>query len=180
MTRTKGAPRADVDDRDEVRALFAKLKAALPKLKELLDRCSDHWGYEDPIYRFYHQSYKVYGLQETTSSIVQALQALAPDRPLNEWFVQIVKSGTGKTFEMEHNKRWIEETRPHPRGVLPRSVLPRDGGALWQGAEAATALAAERVGRVPLPLQPALNRRLTPPRPGRRPRFLRERSPAPP
>lgn len=124
MTRA----RADVDDRAEVQALFANLKAALPKLKELLDGCSDHWGYEDPVYRFYHQSYKAYGLQETTEAIVKALQALAPDRPLNEWFVQIVKCGTGKTFEMEHNKRWLEETRPileaffHARYFLEMAV----------------------------------------------------------
>ena len=26
----------------------------LPQLKELLAAVSSHWGYEDPIYRFYH------------------------------------------------------------------------------------------------------------------------------
>jgi hypothetical protein len=33
----------------------------------------DWWGYEDPIYRFYHHSFKVYALQEQTSRIVAAL-----------------------------------------------------------------------------------------------------------
>ena len=51
------------DDRPEIQVLLANLKAALPELEKLLDECSDHWGYEDPIYRFYHQSFKVYGIQ---------------------------------------------------------------------------------------------------------------------
>ena len=41
-----------------------------------------------------------------------ALRALAPDRALNEWFTQIIADGTGKTFEMAHNTRWLEVTRP--------------------------------------------------------------------
>lgn len=47
------------DDRPEVHALLVSLKASLPKLEKLLDECSDHWGYEDPIYRFYHQLQRV-------------------------------------------------------------------------------------------------------------------------
>ncbi len=102
----------DIDDREEAQRLFVNLRAALSKLKELLARCSSHWGYEDPIYRFYHQSFKVFHLQRATSEIVEALQALAPDRPLNAWFLQIVASGTGKTFHPDYNRRWPEETRP--------------------------------------------------------------------
>jgi hypothetical protein len=60
-------PLDEPDGREPVQRLFANLKAALPGLRELLERCSDHWGYEDPVYRFYHQSFKVYGLQETTT-----------------------------------------------------------------------------------------------------------------
>ena len=41
-----------------------------------------------------------------------ALQSLAPDRNLNESFIAIVRDGTGKTFEGEHNRRWLEVTRP--------------------------------------------------------------------
>src|SRR4051794_31311782 len=103
---------ADHDARPEVVALFARLKAALPGLEELLERCSGHWGYEDPIYRFYYQSFKVYSLQERTTKIVEALQALAPERELDKWFRQIVSEGTGHKFEMAHNSRWLEETRP--------------------------------------------------------------------
>ena len=51
-----------VDDRPAVQALVASLQSALPELERILDECSDHWGYEDPFYRFYHQSFKVYAL----------------------------------------------------------------------------------------------------------------------
>lgn len=92
--------------------MFRNLKVSLPALEVVLDACHNHWGYEDHVYRFYHQSFKVYGLQETTTAIVAVLQALAPERKLNDWFVQIVKDGTGKVFEPAHNQRWLEVTRP--------------------------------------------------------------------
>jgi hypothetical protein len=101
-----------VHDRPEVLSLLSNLQASLPELEKLLEEASSHWGYEDGVYRFYHQSFKVYGLQHTTLSIVTALQALAPSRKLNEWFMQIVRNGTGTTFEREHNERWLEVTRP--------------------------------------------------------------------
>jgi hypothetical protein len=95
----------DVDDRLEVQRLFENLKASLPGLEKLLEECSSHWGYENPVYRFYHQSFKVYSLQESTHAIVSALQALAPERRLNDWFMRIVQDGTAKTFEPDHNRR---------------------------------------------------------------------------
>ncbi|MGH7489484.1 MAG: hypothetical protein ACREMY_28365, partial [bacterium] len=60
-------------------ALLQSLRRDKRELEELLTKCNDHWGYEDPIYRFYHQSFKVYWLQESTRSIVDKLQALAPE-----------------------------------------------------------------------------------------------------
>ena len=56
----------DLDDRPEVVSLFKRLKSALPELEKRLEECTSHWGYEDPIYRFYHQSFKVYLLQNST------------------------------------------------------------------------------------------------------------------
>lgn len=112
------ANRDAVDDRAEVQRLFEQLVASRPQLEELLDKCNTHWGYEDGLYRFYHQSYKVYGLQQSTTTIVAALQALAPDRKLNDWFTQIVREGTGRPFELEHNKRWLEVTRPMVEAFL--------------------------------------------------------------
>jgi hypothetical protein len=120
--------RANVDERPEVQSLFKSLRASVPELEKLLEHCNSHWAHEDGVYRFYHQSFKVYGVQALTTRIVAALQALAPDRKLNEWFVQIVNEGTGKKFELEHNRQWLAITRPiveaffHARYFLEMAV----------------------------------------------------------
>ena len=109
-------------------ALLGRLRERGSALADLLAKCSDHWGYEDPVYRFYHQSFKVYDIQRQTESIVAALVELGPDRPLNEWFADIVRLGTGKEFAAEHNVRWLEVTRPmleaffHARFFLEMAV----------------------------------------------------------
>jgi hypothetical protein len=92
--------------------LLAAIKNNLPALEKLLSEATGHWGGEDLVYRFYHQSWKVYGAQDLTTRIVEALRALLPDVPLNEWFVAIVHEGTGRKFESADNKRWLEVTRP--------------------------------------------------------------------
>ena len=71
-----------MDQRAFEEALLRNLRLHQPELTALLEECSSHWGFEDPIYRFYHQSFKVYALQDQTSRIVRALEGLAPDRPL--------------------------------------------------------------------------------------------------
>jgi hypothetical protein len=91
--------------------LLAAVKTQLPKLRELYAEVSDR-NYEDPIYRFYHGSFKVYGLQLATGEIVWALHELLPGIPLNEMFMTIIREGTGKKFNRSHNRRWQEETRP--------------------------------------------------------------------
>lgn len=91
--------------------LLANLKARLPHLHDLLQACDDHWGFEDPVYRFYHQSFKVYQLQKQTERIVTLLRELLPDSDLNALFFEIVSQGTGKTFSPEHNRDWPGHTR---------------------------------------------------------------------
>lgn len=125
---------AEGDRRPEVLELVKNLKAALPGLEKLFAELSGHWAYEDKVYRFYHQSFKVFGLQKHTLAIVEALKGLTPapdpgrkrskfwyyykeDRPpepppLHPWFLKIVQDGTGKEFGMEDNQRWLEATRP--------------------------------------------------------------------
>ena len=97
---------------EEAGKLLSAAKRKLPELKALLASVSDHWGYEDPVYRFYHQSFKVYSLQTTTLKIVSELQALAPHLKLNSDFLEIVAEGTGKQFDMSHNANWLKHTRP--------------------------------------------------------------------
>jgi len=141
------APQA-IDTRPEVSALLVNLKKERKPLNTLLQSCSGEWTYFDPVYRYYHQSFKVFGLQAKTLELVAALQALAPDQKLNARFLKIVTEGTGKTFELEHNQRWDEVTRPileaffHARFFLecavrsarslraPPQLLPSDWAAL--------------------------------------------------
>ena len=124
----KGELPEDTDDRPLVNDLFKNLKNELPVLEKLLEDCSGPWGYEDPIYRFYHQSYKMYHLQGQTIEIVSKLQVLLPDVPLNEWFMQIIKEGTEKSITGEDNRNWLALTRPiveaffHARYFLEMAV----------------------------------------------------------
>src|SRR6266508_2310679 len=119
-------------DRTVETELIRNLKTRLLGLRALLDDSNSHWGYEDPIYRFYHHSYKVFSLQSRTEQIVRALQELLPDRPLNPWFLQIVVEGTGKTFSLEMNAAWETHTRPileaffHARFFLEMAVRYAD------------------------------------------------------
>jgi hypothetical protein len=116
-----------VDARPEAQSVFGNLKASLATLERLFE-VYGRWEYEDGVYRFYHQSFKVYRLQNATLEIVAALQGLSPDRKLNDWFMQIVADGTSKEFEDEHNERWLAVTRPiveaflHARYFLEMAV----------------------------------------------------------
>jgi hypothetical protein len=92
--------------------LLLRLKERLPDLHALLERMERHWGIEDRVYRFYHQSFKVYRVQEMTEEAVALLQSLLPERSLNAWFLQIVSEGTGKEFDPSHNDDWLRQTRP--------------------------------------------------------------------
>jgi len=60
--------------------LLTNIQARWSELAELLEEVSSHSVYEDLVYRFYHQSFKVYRLQDETRRIVAALQRLAPKR----------------------------------------------------------------------------------------------------
>lgn len=118
-----------LDERPGVRRLFRRIQRALPRLETLLAHYSSHWGFEDPIYRLYHQSWKVYGLQDATLKIVAELQALAPGRPLDAWFAAIVERGTPmQPWKREDNERWVEVATPmveaffHARFFLEMAV----------------------------------------------------------
>ncbi len=94
--------------------LLANIKASISALDTLLEEISSHWVYEDPIYRFYYQSFKVYSLQNITRRIVDALRDLAPEgQSLCKEFEEIIKEGvSGKEFKHEHNEKWTHHTRP--------------------------------------------------------------------
>lgn len=81
------------------------------ELQELWKQVNSHWGYEDPVYRFYHQSFKVFPLQRKIGEIVAALRGLVPGRELHPAFEQIVEQGTGKPMVFEINDQWVQVTR---------------------------------------------------------------------
>jgi hypothetical protein len=98
--------------------LLANIKEKMPELEELLTKINGHWCYEDYIYRFYHQSFKVYYLQSSTLEIIETLKKIAPQwvkerNRYNCFLEEILKEGASeKKFEMDHNKEWLEHTRP--------------------------------------------------------------------
>ncbi len=110
--------------------LLANIKARLPELEGLLDQMSSHWAYEDPVYRFYYGSFKVYDLQEQTRRVAEVLESLAPEgAAVSSVFREIMDAGaSGKRFEMDHNKEWTRHTRPfveaffHARFFLEMAV----------------------------------------------------------
>ena len=100
------------EHRENANKLLRNIKQRLPKLEELLAQVEDHWGMEDGFFRFYHQSFRVYRLQDATEEICKALQDLLPDHSMNRWFSEIVAQGTGHEFEMSHNQDWLRHARP--------------------------------------------------------------------
>jgi hypothetical protein len=109
----RGSPEKDAE-------LLANIQAHLPELTKLLKEISAHSVYEDRVYRFYHQSFKVYDIQEHTKRIVETLWNLAPeDATRNPFFEEILQAGgSGKRFEDSHNKDWTSHTRPFVEAFL--------------------------------------------------------------
>lgn len=63
-------------------------------------------------YRFYHHSFKVYGVQAITQEVIDTLRSLLPDAKFNKEFQQIFVAGaSGKQFSMNHNENWSDHTR---------------------------------------------------------------------
>jgi hypothetical protein len=101
------------DERQAREAILLKnIKRDLAALTRLSDEAESHWGSEDLVYRFYHQSFKVFAIQSLTTTIVDALQSLLPDAALDQRFTSILSEGTGKQFSYDMNARWDEVTRP--------------------------------------------------------------------
>lgn len=95
--------------------LLKSIKTNLPKLEKLCNTSSIYCLGEDGFYRFYHQSFKVFGLQTITKRIVDLLQEIgepAGSRSLNPQFMEIISQGTDKNFDLSCNQNWGTCTRP--------------------------------------------------------------------
>jgi hypothetical protein len=99
-------------------AILAAVKARLPQLERLLEAMNG--DYEDGLYRFYHQSFKVYSLQGHTTNAAVLIRAIAGEarRQTDPWFEAIVAEGTGIEFESAHNAEWPRRTRPQVEAFL--------------------------------------------------------------
>jgi hypothetical protein len=96
--------------------LLENIKQNLPGLEKLREEISDHWVYEDMIYRYYHQSFKVFRVQAETRKIYAALESISPHEPkkiTDSWFNNIISQGApGIYFGLEHNQKWEKTCRP--------------------------------------------------------------------
>lgn len=94
--------------------LVNRIEERKEELYELQKQADSLWGKEDAVYRFYHESFKTYNIQEWTQKVSQLYCELGNVtwRDLNEKFKTIVSEGTYKKFDNNHNTRWLYETRP--------------------------------------------------------------------
>jgi hypothetical protein len=100
---------------EQAETLFDCTKQHKQEAAKLLAEANNHWGGEDGFYRFYHQSFKVFFLQESTRKMADFLRAIGTQagvEGLHPYFEEIISEGTGKRFEPATNSNWCEETRP--------------------------------------------------------------------
>lgn len=117
--------------RDQI--LLDEIKQRLPVLSEMVRTAEEKE--EDLLYRFYHHSFKVYRVQELVKDIVDIFEDIRDSvvkklpKPadnsskyeleryqsysnLNSRFLDIVTHGTGKKWDVSHNKEWEIHTLP--------------------------------------------------------------------
>jgi hypothetical protein len=92
--------------------LLDAIKQRLDDVDRLVSACAE--AEEDAVYRYYHQSFKVFGLQHLISHAGRLFAELAPGGTgLNPWFVAICDAATDHQFDLRRsNANWHTETRP--------------------------------------------------------------------
>ncbi|MGO9270647.1 MAG: hypothetical protein ACLQOO_10420 [Terriglobia bacterium] len=94
------------------RILLLNMRQHEPNLRRVLEEVNEG-SYEDRLYRYYAQSFKVFDLQGCTKLIVGSLTTIAPEgRPFCGFFAEIIQQGTGREFSMADNQNWMERTAP--------------------------------------------------------------------
>lgn len=131
MTSSRSQPPEPAAGRHQ--ALLDALKANREHLGCTLADADAEWVRDDLVYRFWHQSFKVYALQDVTVRIVAALETAAPAGwTLHPWLRELVATGGGKRFEPSHNDNWVAHTRPivdayfHARHLIELAVRCAD------------------------------------------------------
>jgi hypothetical protein len=137
-------------------AILAAVKAHLSQLEGLLEAMNN--DYEEGLYRFYHQSFKVYSLQAHTTRAAGFVRVIADEagRQVDPWFEAIVADGTGIEFDASHNSEWPGYTRPQVEPFLHAryfvEMMVKYGREFGRGADPV----AERLGGSPFSLRPAM------------------------
>ena len=96
---------------ERINALFLRIKARLPELEELARELGE--AEEDGVYRFYHDSNKVFCLQDPVKAAFTLIKEIGgEDDPPNFEYARIVEAGTAHQFSETTNENWEAETKP--------------------------------------------------------------------
>ncbi len=114
---------------NELLSNIKQSKAEIEKLNVIFKKFE-----EDYVYRFYHQSFKVYGATAQIEEAKELFERLAPDAlPLNKVFCLIANQAIGKEFDFKDiNQIWLVETRPileafwHSKYFLEQMLVAAD------------------------------------------------------
>jgi hypothetical protein len=92
--------------------LFLRIKARLPELEELAGDLEE--AEEDGVYRFYHESDKVFFfLQDPVKAAFTLIKEIGGESdPPNFEYARIVEAGTVHQFSETTNANWEAETKP--------------------------------------------------------------------
>ncbi len=108
---------AELNAKHEIR--YAKAQRLLENIKNnrAKIRSTLNWFYEeeaDLVYRFYHQSFKVFIMNSLIEKADNLFKELAPtEAKLNAWYRLITKTSLSREFDAsETNEKWIGETTP--------------------------------------------------------------------
>lgn len=122
--------------REKANELSDKLLANIKANKAEIEKLCDAFKHleEDYIYRFYHQSFKVFGATAQIRQAKDLFERLAPDLvTLNNWFCEIVDTAISKEFDFaKTNQIWLAETRPileafwHSKYFLEQMLVAAD------------------------------------------------------
>jgi hypothetical protein len=117
------------------RQLLRAVKQHLSDIDALL-KGFESWE-EDAVYRYYHQSFKVYNLQRAIRRVRQLFEELAPNgTELNPWFVAVCQGACAHEFDIERsNRHWQEEIRPILEGFWHCQYFLRQLARYGRGLE---------------------------------------------
>jgi hypothetical protein len=96
---------------ERINTLFLRIKARLLELEELARELEE--TEEDGVYRFYHDSNKVFFLQSPVEAAFSLIKEIGgEDDPPNFEYARIVEAGTAHQFSETTNANWEAETKP--------------------------------------------------------------------